>query len=82
MLANGKAFSGFSVNDLDVARKFYEEVLGLGTREKYEGTLMATDASGIFRGQGPVIAWFKDPAGNVMSVIDQADVAAGAGQQS
>ena len=28
-----------------------------------------TDAKGIFRGEGPVIAWFKDPFGNVLSVI-------------
>jgi hypothetical protein len=29
-----------------------------------------TDATGVFRGGGPLIAWFTDPAGNVMSVID------------
>ena len=37
--------------------------------EKYEGTPMATDDNGIFRGGGPTIAWFTDPAGNVLSVI-------------
>ena len=39
------------------------------TFEKYEGTPMATDEKGIFRGGGPLIAWFTDPAGNVLSVI-------------
>ena len=38
--------------------------------EKYEGTQMETDAKGIFRKGGPLIAWFTDPAGNVMSVIE------------
>jgi catechol 2,3-dioxygenase-like lactoylglutathione lyase family enzyme len=38
--------------------------------EKYEGTPTATDAKGVFRGGGPLIAWFTDPAGNVMSVIE------------
>ena len=37
--------------------------------ERYEGTQMETDEQGIFRGGGPLIAWFKDPAGNVLSVI-------------
>lgn len=35
------------------------------TFERYEGT----DANGVFREMGPLIAWFKDPAGNVLSVI-------------
>ena len=38
--------------------------------EHYEGTDIETDAKGIFRGGGPLIAWFTDPAGNVLSVID------------
>jgi hypothetical protein len=37
--------------------------------ERYEGTPLETDEQGIFRGGGPLIAWFKDPAGNVLSVI-------------
>jgi catechol 2,3-dioxygenase-like lactoylglutathione lyase family enzyme len=37
--------------------------------ERYAGTDLETDAKGIFRGGGPLIAWFKDPAGNVLSVI-------------
>jgi catechol 2,3-dioxygenase-like lactoylglutathione lyase family enzyme len=38
--------------------------------ERYEGTPSATDETGIFRGGGPLIAWFTDPAGNVLSVIE------------
>ena len=122
MFKDTKAFSGFSVDDLKAARRFYGEVLGLdvgdtpqgglklriagGTKifvypkpnhapatftilnfpvadvektvdelagrgvrfERYEGALQ-TDAKGIFRGRGPLIAWFRDPAGNVLSVI-------------
>jgi catechol 2,3-dioxygenase-like lactoylglutathione lyase family enzyme len=36
--------------------------------ERYEG--MAIDERGIFRGGGPLIAWFTDPAGNVLSVLE------------
>jgi predicted enzyme related to lactoylglutathione lyase len=38
--------------------------------EQYEGDLK-TDEKGIFRGGGPLIAWFKDPAGNILSVLEQ-----------
>jgi len=31
---------------------------------------METDEKGIFRGGGPLIAWFKDPAGNVLAVLE------------
>jgi predicted enzyme related to lactoylglutathione lyase len=125
MLTNSQAFSGFSVNDIEAAKDFYSNLLGLevessamGTLrlhlaggnqvliypkanhepatytvlnfpvkdigqavdeltargiyfEKYEGTPAATDEKGIFRKGGPLIAWFKDPAGNVLSVIEQ-----------
>ena len=37
----------------------------------YEGELQ-TDKKGIFRGNGPTIAWFTDPAGNILSVIEDA----------
>lgn len=37
--------------------------------EHYVGTPAETDELGVFRGGGPLIAWFKDPAGNVLSVI-------------
>jgi catechol 2,3-dioxygenase-like lactoylglutathione lyase family enzyme len=125
MLANSKAFSGFSVDDPEAAKRFYGETLGLRiedrdagmftlklagdrdtlvypspnhrpasytalnfavddiekavdeltahgvTFETYAGTEMATDDKGIFRKGGPLIAWFKDPAGNTLSVIEQ-----------
>ena len=38
--------------------------------ERYEGQLK-TDEKGIFRGGGPLIAWFKDPAGNILSVLEE-----------
>ena len=56
----------FEVPDVDRA---VDDLTGRGvTFEHYEGT----DANGVFRAMGPPIAWFKDPAGNVLSVI-QAD---------
>jgi catechol 2,3-dioxygenase-like lactoylglutathione lyase family enzyme len=125
MLKDSKAFSGFSVDDIDAAERFYGETLGLPvTRndmgiltlelagghhaivypkggdhapatftvlnfpvddigatvtglaergvefERYAGTEMETDEQGIFRKGGPLIAWFRDPAGNVLSVLE------------
>jgi catechol 2,3-dioxygenase-like lactoylglutathione lyase family enzyme len=123
MFADTKAFSGFAVDDLEKAREFYGETLGLKTRviddgngllsldlagdrptlaylqpdatpasytilnfpvddideavdelaargvsfERYDG--FEQDEKGIARGPGPKIAWFKDPAGNVLSVL-------------
>ncbi len=40
------------------------------TFERYDGEIK-TDEKGIVRGGGPLIAWFKDPAGNILSVIEQ-----------
>jgi hypothetical protein len=37
--------------------------------ERYEG--MEQDEKGINRAAGPYIAWFKDPAGNVLSVLQE-----------
>ena len=37
--------------------------------ERYDEMASDFDERGIFRGGGPLIAWFKDPAGNVLSVI-------------
>ena len=122
MFANTKAFSGFAVDDLDRARAFYGETLGLRTSEEHglmwlhlagdRGTLVypkpdhapATytilnfpvddieaavdemtangvellrydgvpqDERGIMREGGPYIAWFTDPAGNVLSVLQE-----------
>lgn len=60
----------FPVDDIDTA---VEELVGKGiTIEHYEGM---TDDKGIARGitqkRGPDIAWFKDPAGNVLSVLQE-----------
>ncbi len=38
--------------------------------EHYDYENLKTDAKGILRGEGPVIAWFKDPAGNILSLIE------------
>lgn len=114
-------FSGFGVDDLQMARTFYAETLGLTVTENEMGMLelhlgtgtivliyprpghvpaqytilnfpvhdieiavdaliakgivfehypdMATDQKGIFRHGGPLIAWFTDPAGNMLSVL-------------
>jgi catechol 2,3-dioxygenase-like lactoylglutathione lyase family enzyme len=61
----------FTVNDIDDA---VEDLSNRGiTFESYDGDL-ETDEKGIFRGaendEGPNIAWFKDPAGNFLSVIE------------
>ena len=121
MLEANKAFSSFSVNDLQKAKQFYGQTLGLKVKEspeglelhpgqqsifiypkpnhepatftvlnfqvndidaavdelkqkgvnfeRYEGELK-TDEKGIHRDGGPTIAWFKDPAGNILSVLE------------
>jgi len=47
-----------------------DELAKRGVRfEHYEGELQ-TDERGVFRGGGPKIAWFKDPAGNILSVLE------------
>ena len=124
MFKDVKAYSGFSVNDVQKAKKFYGQTLGLdvseahglltlhiagGTRilmypkenhipatftilnfpvanieqtvdelvkrgvhfESYNEGSLVTDEKGIFRGGGPKIAWFKDPAGNLLSVLEE-----------
>ncbi len=38
--------------------------------ERYPDGPTPADEDGVFRGGGPEIAWFKDPAGNVLSVIE------------
>ena len=124
MLKESKAFSGFSVNDIQKAKDFYGRTLGLQVSEShglltlqlaggnkvliypkvnhapatftvlnfpvenvddsvdelakrgvrfeiYDESDIKTDEKGIMRGNGPTIAWFKDPAGNVLSVIEE-----------
>jgi catechol 2,3-dioxygenase-like lactoylglutathione lyase family enzyme len=59
----------FPVDDVEAA---VGELAARGVSfERYEDTEVETDESGIFRGGGPLIAWFRDPAGNVLSVIEQ-----------
>jgi len=126
MLKHSKAFSGFSVNDIQKAKEFYSEMLGLEVKdnpmglielhieggnyviiypkpnhvpatftilnfpvknigkavdelikkgitfEQYDGPIK-TDEKGICRsgGKGPNIAWFKDPSGNILSLIEE-----------
>jgi catechol 2,3-dioxygenase-like lactoylglutathione lyase family enzyme len=63
----------YTMLNLPVAdvEKAVDELTAAGVQfEHYEGE-MATDAKGIMRGNGPTIAWFKDPAGNIISVIEQ-----------
>jgi predicted enzyme related to lactoylglutathione lyase len=122
VLGQSKAFSGFSVNDIQKAKDFYGRTVGLEVSEEhgllslhlaggtavliypkpnhvpatftvlnfpvdnvdkavdeltkrgvrfeiYTDPKLKTDERGIFRGGGPVIAWFKDPAGNILSVL-------------
>jgi predicted enzyme related to lactoylglutathione lyase len=54
MFTDTEAFSGFAVDDLEAAQKFYGETLG-----------------GINRAGGPYIGWFKDPAGNILAVLQE-----------
>lgn len=57
----------FEVDDIDAA---VEELSGRGVVfERYEG--FQHDEKGIVRDPGPQIAWFKDPSGNVLSVLQQ-----------
>jgi predicted enzyme related to lactoylglutathione lyase len=61
----------FPVPEIGAAVKQLQE---LGVQfEHYDFEQLKTDADGIFRGGGPLIAWFKDPAGNILSVIEQAE---------
>ena len=128
MFKQSKTFSSYSVDDIQKAKKFYSETLGLTVKdnpmglielhlkgnnpiiiypkpdhvpatftvlnfpvddiekvvdnliakgvvfEQYEGEIK-TDEKGILRGKdknlGPDIAWFKDPAGNILSVLQK-----------
>lgn len=124
MLEHSKAFSSFSVSDIEKAREFYSSTLGLKVKDSEMGVLelqiagsasvmiypkanhqaatftvlnfpvqsvenivdalivkgvrfehydyedLKTDDKGIFRGDGHMIAWFKDPDGNILSVLE------------
>ncbi|HMJ26161.1 MAG TPA: VOC family protein [Pyrinomonadaceae bacterium] len=58
----------FPVDDIERA---VDQLSNLGVSfERYEGSIQ-TDEKGIHRGdKGPTIAWFKDPAGNILSVLE------------
>ena len=58
----------FSVEDIEEAVAELDR-LGL-PREHYDLPDLKTDNQGIMRGPGPKIAWFKDPAGNILSVVE------------
>jgi predicted enzyme related to lactoylglutathione lyase len=61
----GYTVLNFEVDDIDAA---VDELSSRGvTFEQYEG--MTQDEKGVFRDGGPLIAWFKDPAGNILSVL-------------
>ena len=57
----------FPVDDID---KAVDELLARGVRfERYDG--FEQDEKGVMRDNGPTIAWFTDPAGNILAVIEQ-----------
>lgn len=57
----------FPVDDVE---KIVDELTAKGVKfEHYPD--MNTDEKGIMRDQGPTIAWFKDPAGNIISVLEE-----------
>jgi len=48
-----------------------DELSGKGVKmEQYDFGEIKTDARGVMRDEGPPIAWFKDPSGNTISVIE------------
>lgn len=59
----------FPVDDIE---KECENLKGKGIKfEIYDDSSIKTDKNGIFRGEGPLIAWFKDPFGNILSIIQE-----------
>jgi hypothetical protein len=73
-LSEGKPCAGtftvlnFPVSDVE---QTVDKLTRLSVRfERYDYKDIKTDAKGISRGQGPDIAWFKDPAGNILSVLN------------
>jgi catechol 2,3-dioxygenase-like lactoylglutathione lyase family enzyme len=65
----------FKVSNIDEA---VDELTSAGiSLETFDGDIQ-TDAKGIFRGKeinlGPNIAWFRDPAGNFLSVVESSDI--------
>jgi catechol 2,3-dioxygenase-like lactoylglutathione lyase family enzyme len=59
----------FPVEDIESA---VDQLSERGVRfERYDAMSADTDDKGIFRGGGPYIAWFRDPAGNILSVLQE-----------
>ena len=59
----------FRVDDLE---RIMEALTGAGVRlEKYDQPGLKTDERGVLSDNGMKIAWFKDPAGNILSVIEE-----------
>lgn len=59
----------FPVNDID---KEVDSLISKGvTFEQYDTKDIKTDKKGIFRDNEMAIAWFKDPAGNILSIIEE-----------
>lgn len=59
----------WAVDNLETA---VDELIQRGiTFEQYNTSHIQTDSKGIFRGEGPLIAWFKDPAGNILSIMQE-----------
>ncbi|HKB84566.1 MAG TPA: VOC family protein [Ignavibacteriaceae bacterium] len=59
----------FMVKDVE---KTVDELTGKGVKfEIFDEKDLKTDKKGISRGQGPTIAWFKDPAGNFISIMEE-----------
>jgi catechol 2,3-dioxygenase-like lactoylglutathione lyase family enzyme len=57
----------FEVNDIDAT---VDALVARGVRfERYDD--MAQDQRGVFRDEGPCIAWFKDPSGNLLSILQE-----------
>jgi hypothetical protein len=55
------------VDDIDA---IVDALVARGVRfERYDG--MAQDERGVFRDEGPYVAWFKDPSGNVLSILQE-----------
>jgi predicted enzyme related to lactoylglutathione lyase len=58
----------FPVDNIDEA---VDELTKRGVKmEIYDEGDLKTDSKGIMRGEGPTISWFKDPAGNILSVLE------------
>lgn len=57
----------FPVDDIDAA---VDALAARGVEfERYDG--MEQDAKGVMRAGGPYIAWFRDPAGNILAVLQE-----------